>query len=253
MRDENSITIDLGRILFHIYKQLPIIALVTVAFGLIGFLISAVIIPPTYSASAQMLVNNRRDDQGQSTISQSDINASSSLVDTYAIILKSYDVLEKVEKECSLDYAFEDLSSMISVKAVNSTQVMRITVENRNPDEALAICSSLVKLAPDAIINAIDAGSVSTVSSPYTTGKPIAPSKRNFTALGALLGLFLSAVYVAIRELTNDRFKTTEDIRTILDINVLGVIPEENTTKGTKKKRSRRNRGDKIDGDRKES
>lgn len=249
--DENNITIDLGRLLYQIYKKLPLIALAAAVCALVGFLISAFIIPPTYSASAQMLVNNRRDDQGQSTISQSDINASSSLVDTYAIILKSYDVLEKVEEECSLQYSFEELSNMISVRAVNSTQVMRITVENKDPQEAVSICTSLVKLAPDAIIKAIDAGSVSTVSSPYTTGKPIAPSKRNYTAIGALLGLFVSAVYFAITELTNDKFKTTEDIRMILDLNVLGVIPEEDSTKATKKKGRRSLLGERNNGDKK--
>ena len=252
--DGNTITIDLGRLFYQVYTHLPWIALCTAVCALLAFLISAFIIPPTYSASAQMLVNNRGDEQQQASISQSDINASSSLVDTYAIILKSYDVLAKVEKDCGLDYSFEKLSNMISVKAVNSTQVMRISVENRSPDEALAICSSLVRLAPDAIINAIEAGSVSTVSSPYTTGKPIAPSKRNYTLIGGILGLFLSMAYVIIRELTNDKFKTTEDIRQVLELNVLGVIPEEDAAKAVKKKkRRRRKKGDGENGGQKEA
>ena len=252
--DGNTITIDLGRLFYQVYTHLPWIALCTAVCALLAFLLSAFIIPPTYSASAQMLVNNRGDEQ-QATISQSDINASSSLVDTYAIILKSYDVLAKVEQDCGLDYSFEKLSNMISVKAVNSTQVMRISVENQNPDEALAICSSLVRLAPDAIINAIDAGSVSTVSSPYTTGKAIAPSKRNYTLIGGMLGLFLSMAYVIIRELTNDKFKTIEDIRQVLELNVLGVIPEEDALKSGKKKKvkSRGKKGDEKNGEQKEA
>lgn len=239
--DENNVMIDLGRLIYQLYKNIPVIGMTALAFALAGLLISSFIIQPKYSASAQMLVNNRGDDQQQSTsISQSDINAASSLVDTYAIILKSYDVLEKVKNECRLDDSLEKLSSMISVKAVNSTQVMRITVENNDPQKAINICSSLVKLAPDAIINAIDAGSVSTISSPYTTGRPISPSKRNFTLIGGLLGLFLSAAYIVIRELTNDKFKTTEDVRQVLDLNILGVIPEEDMGRSVRKKKVRK-------------
>lgn len=239
--DENNVTIELGRLFYQVYKQLPLIAASALITALIGFLISAFIIAPKYSASAEMLVNNRRDDQQQSTaISQSDINASNSLVDTYAIILKSHDVLENVKKECGVEYSYENLASMISIKAVNSTQVMRISVENKSAEEALAICSSLVRLAPDAIINAIDAGSVSTISTPYTTGKPISPSKRNFALIGGMLGLFLSAVYVLVRELTNDKFKTTDEIRQVLELNILGVIPEENTGRAAKQKRNKK-------------
>ena len=238
--DENTVTIDLGKIIYRLFKELPYILGAALICALAGFLISSFIIPPKYSASAQMLVNNRGDDQGQASISQSDINASSSLVDTYAIILKSYDVLDKVITDCKLDYSFEKLSEMISVKAVNSTQVMRITVENGDSQEALKICRSLVDLAPDAIISAIDAGSVSTISSPYTTGKPISPSKSKFTVIGGLLGLFLAVVYFVIVELTNDKFKTPEDIRQVLDLNLLGVIPEENTGKAGKQKKNRK-------------
>ena len=236
--DEEYMTIDLAKIFYQIMQNIVTIILVTLVTAMIGFLISAFLIKPTYSASAQMLVNNRSDQQ-TTAISQSDINASYSLVNTYSIILKSHDVLEKVIDDCKLDYSSETLSKMVSVSAVNSTQVMRITVENGNAQQALDICSDLVKLAPDAIVKAIDAGSVTTVSSPYTTGRPVSPSKKKYTAIGGLLGLLACLAVIVIKEITNDKFKTTEDIRTVLDLNILGVIPEEafgGTTKSKSKK-----------------
>lgn len=229
MHDEEYMTIDLKNIFYQIIRNIVKIGIITLSCAVIAYMISAFVIKPTYSASAQMLVNNRKEQSG-TAITQSDINASSSLVNTYSIILKSHDVLEKVIDDCHLDYSAERLSRMVSVSAVNSTQVMKVTVQNGNAQEALDICADLVKLAPDAIISAMDAGSVTTVSSPYTTGRPVSPSKSKNTLIGGLLGLFVCLVFIVIREITNDKFKTTEDVRTVLDLNILGVIPDENSS-----------------------
>lgn len=224
--DEEYMTLDLSKIFYQIMNNIVTIVLVTLVTALAGFLISAFLIKPTYSASAQMLVNNRNEQQ-TTAITQSDINASSSLVNTYSIILKSHDVLEKVIDDCNLNCTSESLSRMVSVSSVNSTQVMKITVQSKNAQQALEICTDLVKLAPDAIVKAMDEGSVTTVSSPYTTGRPDSPSKRKYTMFGALLGLIACLGVIVFKEITNDKFKTTEDIRTVLDLNILGVIPEE--------------------------
>lgn len=236
--DEEYMAIDLRKIFYQIMQNIVKIGIVTLSCAVIAYLISAFVIKPTYSASAQMLVNNRNEQSG-TAISQSDINASSSLVNTYSIILKSHDVLEKVVEDCRLDYSVERLSKMVSVSSVNSTQVMRVTVQNGDAQEALNICADLVKLAPDAIIKAMDAGSVTTVSSPYTTGKPVSPSKKRNTLIGGLLGLLACVAFIVIKEITNDKFKTTEDIRTVLDLNVLGVIPDENETSSSKSKKKK--------------
>lgn len=239
--DEEYMTIDLRKIFYLVMKNIVAIGLVTLACAAIGLVISSFVIRPTYSASAEMLVNNKNGDQQQSSsITQSDINASSSLVNTYSIILKSHDVMEQVIDNCNLNCSTEELSKTVTVNSVNSTQVMRITVKNHSAQEALNICANIVKLAPDAIIRALDAGSVTTVSTPYTTGKRISPSKKRYTAVGGLLGLMASLAAIVIKELTNDKFKTPEDIRTVLDLNVLGVIPEEDGSANQKSKLRRK-------------
>lgn len=246
MREQEYLTIDLRKLVYQIMQNILTIIAVTLVCALAGFILSSYIIRPTYSASAQMLVNNKTDEQQSSSITQSDINASSSLVNTYSIILKSHDVLERVIDDCNLDSTPETLLKKITVDSVNSTQVMRITVHDGNPQQALNICADIVKLAPEAIIHALDAGSVTTVSSPYTTGKPISPSRKRYTAVGGLLGLLICLAVIVIRELANDKFKTTEDIRTVLDLNILGVIPEEGKVSSHKRKTKSRTvkRGD---------
>ena len=236
--DEDYVTIDLRKIFFQIWQNKVSIILITSVFALAGFLISSFVIKPTYSASAKMYVTNRAESQS-GDISQSDLNASSTLVSTYSVILKSHDVIEQVIADCGLTETYEAVSSKISISSVSNTQVMQITVRDGDPQKALDIVSAMVEIAPDAIMQSMSVGSVTTVDSPWTTGKPVSPSIKKWTAAGGMLGLLLCLGEILIRELTNDKFKTTEDVRTVLDWNVLGVIPVEETasTKVIRKKK----------------
>ena len=244
--NEEEITIDLGKILWQIWHNKIVIILVTVLCAALGYLASAFLMTPMYEASADMFVNNRNDSSTSTAVTQSDLNASSSLVSTYSIILKSHNVLEQVIRDCSLDYSYKQLSRMTSVSSVSSTQVMRVTVKSKDPQEALDIVTDIVRLAPDAIMKSVDAGSVSTVDAPWTDGRPVSPSKTRNTAIAGMLGLLLCLAVIVIREITNDKFKTTDDVRQILDLNILGVIPiEETVSRSTKKSSGRKRKGSK--------
>ncbi|MBR2067514.1 MAG: hypothetical protein IJ875_04550, partial [Solobacterium sp.] len=210
------------------------------------FMIATFAIKPSYRASADMLVTNRADSRkDEGVITSSDMTASTNLVNTYSVILKSHKVLEQVIADAGLDYTYAQLNSMVSVSSVDNTQVMRINVISHSSQEALNIVSHLVALAPDAIMRAMDGGSVNTTDDAWTSGKPVSPSKKKWTLIGGLIGLLLSVGAVVVSELLNDKFKTTEDIRSVLDYSILGVIPAEHTDnvdikKTNTKKKSRK-------------
>ena len=207
--DEEYITIDLRKILFQVWQNKVSIILITLVLALAGFLVSSFVIKPTYSASAKMYVTNRGEAQSSGDISQSDLSASSTLVNTYSVILKSHDVIEQIIADCGLEDTYDSISKKISISAVSNTQVMQITVNDGDPQKAMDIVSSMVELAPDAIMQRMSVGSVTVVDSPWTTGRPVSPSVKKYTAIGGLLGLMLCLAEIVIRELTNDKFKTT--------------------------------------------
>lgn len=245
-QEQEEITIDLRKVFYQIWQNKIVIILITLGFAAAGFVISAFIIKPTYRASADMLVNNKAAQvESNGVITSSDMTAASNLVDTYSVILKSHNVLEQVIIDTKTDYTYEQISKMVTVDSVGNTQVMRISVVSKDPQEAMKIVSDIVKLAPDAIIRGIDAGSVNTTDQPWTTGKPIAPSKKKWTAGAGLLGLMLCVGYILLNEILNDKFKTPDDVRTVLEYNVLGVIPVEDmdTPKKTKKTKKTGSRG----------
>lgn len=238
MESENDVEIDLGKLFHELWKNKSIIVLVAVIFGLVGFAFTEFLITPKYTAQAQLYVNNRSSESSSSDVSSSDLQASSSLVQTYSVILKSHNMMEQIISDLDLDYTYSQLSDEISVESVNSTQVMQVSVTDESSQVALDIVSDLVNLAPDAITQSIDAGSVTVVDQPWTTGRPTSPNVRKNTIIATLIGFVLACLVIIIADLTNNKFRSTEDVKDVLGLSVLGVIPLENeeTQKTNKKK-----------------
>ena len=100
----DELEIDLSQLFYILWNNVVWILLAAVLCADIGYGIATFVKTPIYTASADMLVNNRQNTTSSdtSTVTSSDLNASSSLVSTYSIILKSHTVLEEVINTWSL-------------------------------------------------------------------------------------------------------------------------------------------------------
>jgi capsular polysaccharide biosynthesis protein len=175
-----------------------------------------------------MIVNNKQNAATQTgDVTTSDLSASSTLVSTYSVILKSHTVLGQVIDQLGLPYTYDQLAGMISVSTVNNTQVMRITVRCGDSQTALEIVSKLVEIAPRVIVDKAEVGSVKTVDEPWTSGKIVSPSKKKYALAGFAAGFLAMCAIFILRELLNNTYKTEADITKDLGLPVLGVIPLE--------------------------
>lgn len=216
-------TIDLRELFFIIKNNIVAIIAVTVLFAVAGGMVTMFMITPMYEASATMIVNTRQDQTANVTNDQ--INSAKNLVDTYAIIIKSDTVLSSVISDLNLDMTYSQLSSSVTVSAVDSTQVMQVSVQNADPALAKSIVAEITAIAPEIILDKVEAGSVKVISEARAGYKPVSPSLTKNVAIAALLGLVLSVGFVLLREMLNNTFKSDEDIQKNLGIPVLGVIP----------------------------
>lgn len=223
-------TIDLHRVYLSFIHNLILLVSITLACGVIGFIVSSYIIKPTYSASTTMYVNNSKTENTNNTITQSDLTAATNLVDTYSVVLKSHSFLQQVIDSLNLDIDYEVLSKSITISSVNKTQVMQIVVNNGSSDAALKIVAKIAELAPAAIMNSMDSGSVKVVDQPWTSGKPVSPSIIKYTLIMALMGFLVTFLIVILCDVFNNKFKSSEDIHNILGLQVIGIIPLESET-----------------------
>lgn len=125
---------------------------------------------------------------------------------------------------CNMSY--NDLVERVRIESVNSTQVMKITVKDTDPERARAIAADIVEQAPEIIIQTVKAGSVEIISQAKANEIPVSPSKMKNTALAGILGVVLSVGIIVLKFLLNNKFMTDEDITNKLGITVLGIIPQ---------------------------
>lgn len=235
-REAQGMEIDLMQIVRVLLGNLKYIILVTVLFGVLGYFGNKVLVTPIYEAGAKMIVNTRKDESQNVTNDQ--INSAKNLVDTYAVIIRSRDVLNQVITDLNLPETYGQLASCISVKAVNETQVMQIKVQHTNQNTALAVASKLLEVAPGAIVEKVEAGSVKTVEQAYTSNEPVSASALHDAVLAAMAGFILVCVIIIVVSLSDNTYKTDMDIHRDLELPVLGVIPAvgDDEKRGYKKK-----------------
>lgn len=236
-REEREIEIDFMQIVKTLLSNLKYIVLVTVIFAVLGYFGNTMLVTPIYEAGAKMIVNTRKDESQNVTNDQ--INSAKNLVNTYAVIIRSRDVLNQVIIDLNMPETYSQLASCIGVKAVNETQVMQITVQHPNRDTALAVASKLLEVAPGAILEKVEAGSVKTVEQAYSSEKPVSASALHSAVLAAMAGFVMICAVIVIVSLADNTYKTDMDIYRDLELPVLGVIPAAEVTKnrGYKKER----------------
>lgn len=217
-------TIDLLELLGVVRRHIVALLLTTVLAAAAGFAVSKFLMTPQYQASALMIVNTRQDTTANVTSDQ--LNSASKLVSTYSIIVKSDTVLNQVIANLGLNMSYETLAGKVGVAAVDDTQVMEITVTDANPDGARQVCEQITQVAPDAILTAVEAGSVKVISAARVDPDPVSPNVMRNTAIAGVLGLVVCLGVLFLQVLLDNKINTEEDVTKQLGLNVIGVIPD---------------------------
>lgn len=217
-------TIDLLELLGVVRRHIVALLLTTVLAAAAGFAVSKFLMTPQYQASALMIVNTRQDTTANVTSDQ--LNSASKLVSTYSIIVKSDTVLNQVIANLGLNMSYETLADKVGVAAVDDTQVMEITVTDANPDGARQVCEQITQVAPDAILTAVEAGSVKVISAASVDPDPVSPNVMRNTAIAGVLGLVVCLGVLFLQVLLDNKINTEEDVTKQLGLNVIGVIPD---------------------------
>ena len=217
-------TIDLLELLGVVRRHIVALLLTTVLAAAAGFAVSKFLMTPQYQASALMIVNTRQDTTANVTSDQ--LNSASQLVSTYSIIVKSDTVLNQVIANLGLNMSYETLAGKVGVAAVDDTQVMEITVTDANPDGARQVCEQITQVAPDAILTAVEAGSVKVISAASVDPDPVSPNVMRNAAIAGVLGLVVCLGVLFLQVLLDNKINTEEDVTKQLGLNVIGVIPD---------------------------
>lgn len=208
--------IDLSELLRLLWSHVLQIVAVGLVAAVISFLVCTFALTPRYQASVNMIVNTRHDN----------ITSAKNMIDTYAVIIKSNLVLNDVIQRMGLDMTYSQLADSITVGSVNSTQIMAITVTNENPGLAGKIAQTIAEVAPDVIVEKVEAGSCKAMSDVEIGTTPVYPQTKKTMLLCALAGMVAACALLVVNHLLHNYIVDDEDVQKKLDLPVLGFIPE---------------------------
>lgn len=224
MKEQNTMEIDVFHLLKILWKRKILIALVAIVAGALAFAYSAFVVKPEFTSTTRIYVVNRN--QGDKPgLTNQDLQAGSYLVKDYREIILSQDVLEKVTSDLKLDLSPKALASKVKVTVPVDTRIVSISVNDRVPEEASRIANSLREVAAEKIISITRVSDVTTLEEARPATAPSSPNIRRNTIIGLLGGTVFTVIAVLIVELVDTRVKRPEDIEDVMQIALLGVVP----------------------------
>lgn len=224
MKEQNTMEIDVFHLFKILWKRKILIALVAIVAGALAFAYSAFIVKPEFTSTTRIYVVNRN--QGDKPgLTNQDLQAGSYLVKDYREIILSQDVLEKVTSNLKLDLSPKALASKVKVTVPVDTRIVSISVNDKVPEEASRIANSLREVAAEKIISITRVSDVTTLEEARPAAAPSSPNIRRNTIIGLLGGTVFTIIAVLIVELVDTRVKRPEDIEDVMQIALLGVVP----------------------------
>ncbi len=228
--------LDLLQWLQALWHRAWAIVLAAVIGGGAAFSFASFLITPKYEAEALMYVNNSSFSVGSTSfsISNSELSAAQSLVDTYIIILNSRTTLNSVIKEAKLDYSYSELKEMLRAEAVNGTEVFSVKVTSDDPAEAELIANTITHVLPHTIADVVDGSDVRIVDYAVIPSAKASPNVTVYTAIGFLIGFVLMCLVITIQEMTDTLIHSEDYLLETYKLPVLAVVPDliNNKSKG---------------------
>ncbi|WP_195218194.1 YveK family protein [Turicibacter sanguinis] len=222
--ENNEYEIDLKEIFGMLKKRWLMIFSITALAVVVAGIISFFVLTPVYESSSTLLVSYK---QNQETVmTYNDLTMSQKLVNTYSEIIKSRSISEAVLKKLDLDLTAEELSEKIVVSKVNDTEIIRVKVQDEDPQMAALIANTVSDVFKKEIKNIMEIDNVSTIDIAVASENPVKPNKLMNVAIAGVLGMMVSVGLVFVLEFLDRTYKTPADIERHLGLPIIGAIPD---------------------------
>lgn len=225
VKENEETVIDLGRLLLTLKKNLFSI----IAWAVVGLIISLVVlfifIEPKYSATTDILVNQKNDNvQTQYAAQQADLGA----VTTYEDILKRSVILSPVLKEVRARDNYKgslgDLQKSMSVSNETNSKIISVTVTDKDAYTAADIANTVAKTFKEKIVKMMKIDNVTIVSTAKPNANPVFPKKTLGALIGIVLGALIGIAIAIVRELTDKTVKDMDFLTDEVGLTSLGTV-----------------------------
>lgn len=276
---DQSNQIDLRRLGQICRRHARLMIIWTLVLGLVGYVVAEFVITPQYTASTQILVNQKHD---KNSDAYNDQQADVQMINTYKDIITNQVILGKASKQLdnpvqvvkpaqkakyqtgksgkktlvksaqpaevkrvnnkSYHLTTKQLKKAISIQTQQNSQVFTMNVKTDNAAKSAAIANTVASVFKKQIKSIMSVNNVTIVSRATTPSSPSFPNKKLFALAGAVLGLLISFIYALIKEMTDTTVKDDDFMEELGLTNLKAVshIHMSNAEAGTQSSKGQR-------------
>lgn len=220
-------------------KHIVVLILVAIIAGSAAYSYCTYIATPVYSATGYVLVTNggiikdNADSPDDYKTNNSDISASSNLLNTIIDILKTNDIYKKLSDELDNSISFSSLSSRSSVKRKSDNSLfIAVSFSANDPNEAMTLVNKYLEIAPDYISDFVKGTATSITKADYA--RKTYPSTLSTTMFATICSVGVVYFIILLIYSTNTIIRDEEDFKQRFDIPVIGCVPDFNQAKSNK-------------------
>ena len=221
MNEEN---INISEILDALKKRYKIIISITLAFTIIAALVSFFVIKPKYEVTTKLFIG--KEQSKTQDFNSNDITMYQKLLSTYAEVVTTNDLVEKAIEKGKIDETVKDVKEGLKVTPRADTQILEISYTGTNKEEAVDIVENITDQFIKESKKLIPNGNIKIIQKAKMPEKPVSPNKKLNILIAFVLGLMVSIGLSLLLEFMDNTYKSKEELEKVVDLPVLGVIPE---------------------------
>lgn len=220
--------LDLKELFFMFWNKKLEIILITLMFVAVGIGYSYFFVKPEYTSTTSLVLaqSSSSGQTGDGAISATDLTMNSKLVSTYSELIKRKAILGQVCENLNIPNSnIQELRGKIKVNSAKNTEIIEISVTNKDPNKAAAIANEIAKVFGEKIVEIYNISNVYLLDRAEANAVPSNINHMKDVVIFAFIGLVIAAVYVLIANMLDNTIKTEQDVEATTELLVLSSIP----------------------------
>lgn len=220
--------LDLKELFFMFWNKKLEIILITLMFVAVGIGYSYFFVKPEYTSTTSLVLaqSSSSGQTGDGAISATDLTMNSKLVSTYSELIKRKAILGQVCENLNIPESnIQELRGKIKVNSAKNTEIIEISVTNKDPNIAAAIANEIAKVFGEKIVEIYNISNVYLLDRAEANAVPSNINHMKDVVIFAFIGLVIAAVYVLLANMLDNTIKTEQDVEATTELLVLSSIP----------------------------
>lgn len=212
------------------YIVIMILLLIIAVSGVVVY--DTAIKKPIYQAQTTVVIANVDDSNKTTTLN--DLSVSQKLASEYSVIAKSELVLKQVIENLAAPITTSELSKNVTVKTVNSTAILDITVKTGKAKLSSTVANELVKVFAEEVKKIYGTDNITQLSAAETPTAPINNTIIRDMVLAAMISIMAVVGFAFLKFYIDDTVKDNEDTERTVGMPVTGRVSKSEAKKGKK-------------------